>query len=1460
MKNVIVPFTIIIVFSLTTFNHSFSQNVSVSGAVSGNGSYPTLAAAFNALNGGAQTNAIVNILIIGNTTEPVAGAVLNNGSWNSILIQPSGGLQRTISSAVTPGLPLIDFNGADKVKIDGLNSGGNSLIISNTTAASILGTSTVRFQRDATFNVITNCTVLGSSTVSFGQHGGVIIFGTSPSMVTGNDNNTISFCNVGPAGSNIPTKCFGFFGSTNFTSLYNSSDTIRNCNIYDYFNPYFRSAGIQIDVGNKDITIKDNKFYQTSPRTQIVGTDHSAIFISSALHNASHNFVISGNTIGFASALGTGSYDFNGVTFSKFTGIYISADTIVASSIQGNTIAGISMSGNLSGTGNNAVFKGIFVDNSLANVGNIIGNTIGSQNSTTGISINSVSTSSCEVIGIYNSGINNWVCANNRLGNISCFASLDLTINGIAANMPSTRTFTCQNNVIGGSIQNSIQNFNSSPGAIVNGILVNGPRGIIIGNTIRNLSSAGQTRFNSVSLNGIVINAPSAVQTISQNTIHTLRNTNTSLPGIVNGISFTGSSGTNLISRNFIHSLLASFSTSAVNGIIAKSGNATYQNNMIRLGVDEDGNSMNIGATINGIDESAGTNNFYFNSVYLGGNPVNGNSNTFAFTSSVTGNVRNYRNNIFYNSRSNDGSTGKHYAVKVGGTSPNPTGLLLNNNNYFTDGNGGVIGLFNDTDRVSLSAWKTAVGQDTNSFSADPHYIEPNGSSSTVNLHINSIFPTIISSSGFNIVSVTDDFDGQSRSSLTPVDIGADAANFPPLFSSDMRILNSAFNNQIVLVGNTYDVIATAANVGTLVQDSVPIYYRINGGLPIGPLRAIGPFPQLGTGSVVFGGASSFTPSLIGINTLKIYTALSADEYRVNDTLTVLVNVQQKISSFPYVETFSNLVNWSVVFENPLFDTPLWELGKCTSPAGKFSDTAASSNCYLGAPGRREILMSPEMNFSSLTLPNLSFYVSYSGYPNLDDSLEVLLSTNSGISFFSTATVYNKSQRTSPSLATRPTRFTEFFPDSSKQWRHEQISLSNVAGNTSVIIGFRSKSDFGNRQWIDNVIVSEAESFTSQTILSPGVYSFGNISLDMNSVGLNIPGSTNQTNRHSGIIKLPPEKSHIVGTMQNRIGDVSIISNNISENPSGGKLCVVTYPFQNTVPSVAANEISSNDNLTGATTGDSSRFTPNKIIPDVYFTGSYSGNDYLGYANYDISIDVSGMTSIPDINKAYIMKRTDLTAPWVCQNTNVSGNNLITSGLDNFSDFSIGIESPITPGITLNLMMFIEGFYNSTTNTQVTDTIKVNLRDSGTPFGVVDSAKAILATNGTSELIFSNATSGTYFIIIKHRNTVETWSKNAVAFTTGSLSSYNFTTSNTQAFGNNMLQVDASPVRYAVYGGDINQDGFVDLTDITLVYNDANSFVAGYKATDVTGDNLIDLTDILLTYNNNTAFVSVKKP
>ena len=109
--------------------------------------------------------------------------------------------------------------------------------------------------------------------------------------------------------------------------------------------------------------------------------------------------------------------------------------------------------------------------------------------------------------------------------------------------------------------------------------------------------------------------------------------------------------------------------------------------------------------------------------------------------------------------------------------------------------------------------------------------------------------------------------------------------------------------------------------------------------------------------------------------------------------------------------------------------------------------------------------------------------------------------------------------------------------------------------------------------------------------------------------------------------------------------------------------------------------------------------------------------------------------------------------------------------------------------ITLNLKAFIEGFYNSTTNkmrailyennisadSTACDFITVQLHDAVQPNLVVDAVKALLHKEGNAEFFFPySVMNHSCYIDIKHRNSLETWSKTPVLFDKPVIS-YDFT-------------------------------------------------------------------------------------
>ena len=498
-------------------------------------------------------------------------------------------------------------------------------------------------------------------------------------------------------------------------------------------------------------------------------------------------------------------------------------------------------------------------------------------------------------------------------------------------------------------------------------------------------------------------------------------------------------------------------------------------------------------------------------------------------------------------------------------------------------------------------------------------------------------------------------------------------------FPDDAGAISSDINNgRLFSPGKGYDFNVSVRNFGTNVQNVIPVYYTVNGGAPVGPVNTIGPISPLGTEVVSFNGGNAFTPLASGVNVLKVYTSLTGDGKASNDTVTLNVTVNDKISAFPYLENFSNTNGWSVRIERngPNGSAPLWVQGICTNPAGVSGDTAARCNFFgpNNNNGRREILRSPEFDLSNLTNPVLNFYVAYRTFQTANDTLEVLVSTDAGLSFFSASTVYNKSNNSTPSLATRGPSNNSFFPDSANKWRSETISLSNVAGSSNVIIGFRAKSNYGNNAWIDNVVISEANSICVDDVTQPGIFYRCNnlLQLVFFDIGLTPPWEGNEPPGTEIKVEEEVLSTGSFGDVQTD-ERVKIISGTEADNPLGGKATVVQY--DNIVPpSVASVRIAPN---TTATTNDGSIFTPGIVYKKLWFTVTYSGNDRLGYATYDVFFNVNSM-SLPNPDKVYIVKRSDMTDSWQTLSTVNSGGVLAAFGLTTFCDFAVaGNDQPL---------------------------------------------------------------------------------------------------------------------------------------------------------------------------------------
>jgi len=194
------------------------------------------------------------------------------------------------------------------------------------------------------------------------------------------------------------------------------------------------------------------------------------------------------------------------------------------------------------------------------------------------------------------------------------------------------------------------------------------------------------------------------------------------------------------------------------------------------------------------------------------------------------------------------------------------------------------------------------------------------------------------------------------------------------------------------------------------------------------------------------------------------------------------------------------------------------------------------------------------------------------------------------------------------------------------------------------------------------------------------------------------------------------------------------------------------------------------------------------------------------------------------------------------------------------------VITPLTNS-TLTLKVVLSGFYSGgqmvanlynlgySTDPTAVDTIIVNLfapnHLSIDTFPNPDfTSKAIVHVNDTAIFTFPGSVSGnSYYIAVRHRNHLETWSTNPVAFST--TEGYNLTTA-TSALNNgfNPPMKVISGALYGLWAGDVDQNGTVDAGDMAIIDNQSAAFLFGYYNGDCDGSGDVGASDMSLVDNN----------
>ncbi|MCX6248191.1 MAG: hypothetical protein NTW10_10680 [Bacteroidetes bacterium] len=772
----------------------------------------------------------------------------------TLTFRPSAAVSSIINFS-TAGT-IVSNTGADYLIFDGRNGGtGTNKLLQFTSTSTTLPA--ISISGDALNNQFLYCILKGSNTSS---SSGIVAL-SAP--VTGNNNLTVNNCNFDGSGS-AGNCLYGTGTATGAVITFNN-----------FFN-YRNGGGIYFTSGSTNGIIDNNNFYQTTAYNASAGTAYG-IYLGGG-----DNCQISNNNIGGSGPALAGTWTVSSATpvVCSFTGILASCGSTVLSKLYNNKVQNFNWVTNAGAT-----WTGISVGG-LVNAGTDGANYVGNNTTTGNILVTCYNAGTLTLVGIATGGTTGSYVENNFVGSMTAAANGAVVVNPTIYAVKFNGSQVLRNNIIGSAtVAQSINTTTTGGTNNISGVFCQGGLTNITGNTIANLYTgaatgmirgidngnygglinfSSNTIFNltttgvntgtgtSASIIGIYDGASgtSGLNTISGNTIYNLVNTGAGAVSVY-GIYYVSSNGgtTSIMDKNLVHSFNTTSNTAIQMGIVVGAGTIVVKNNVVRLGIDVNGNPITSTAQITGMSVAPSTGccvapaieDVYFNTVYVGGTGVvAGTVKSYAFVLVNHGNYsgaglgEEVRDNIFVNVRTNAVANLLNYAISL----PAPMAgvpSLWDYNIYqvsTTDGKLAVVGGVDNLTIGTLS--ETYPGNDLHSGFGNPLLTSPASAMATMNLKPANLTPA--EGNGIAIASVTDDFAGLVRSAYTPTDIGAYAGNFTPAGPpQDIFFPIIAYNplgNTSITTGRTTHNFATITDVFTGVNTTSGtrprIYYKIS--------------------------------------------------------------------------------------------------------------------------------------------------------------------------------------------------------------------------------------------------------------------------------------------------------------------------------------------------------------------------------------------------------------------------------------------------------------------------------------------------------------------------------------------------------------------------------------------------------------------------------------------------------
>jgi len=267
----------------------------------------------------------------------------------------------------------------------------------------------------------------------------------------------------------------------------------------------------------------------------------------------------------------------------------------------------------------------------------------------------------------------------------------------------------------------------------------------------------------------------------------------------------------------------------------------------------------------------------------------------------------------------------------------------------------------------------------------------------------------------------------------------------------------------------------TVTNVDTATVASYEVSYTLNGGAAVtqtvstplaGGASATTTFP----GVTLSPGESVFTYS---VNLLSGSSYMELVMGNNPTTSEAIYTVPTAAFAQTHQEGFESQSLGAAAPNNAIADNPngvsafVVNNGINSSVSQEIGGFGKSSNSfrwdfYTIATGQSSMIVFEKLDFSSGTGHGIKFNHAYAQYQGEDDKLEVLVSTDCGVTW---STVYTKA---GAALSTANATTSRFYPGVT-EWKNNFVDLASYVGQSEVMIAFKGTSAYGNDLYVDDI-------------------------------------------------------------------------------------------------------------------------------------------------------------------------------------------------------------------------------------------------------------------------------------------------------------------------------------------------------------------------------------------------------